>query len=164
MTGASFSHVAGLAAFASYFLLTLVLLRIVRHRSPIAVLIVGAWLVWFATIMAAILSGLSMSFWPFTSSYWFGCMVLLFLYAGLYKSVSVRVLRDLHAARDHRRPFHVVFDQYLVNESYRGRVGILRGSGLVDLKEGRLRITPMGRIVAGAARMIQRLYQIDRSG
>lgn len=164
MTDAAFSHVAGLAAFAFYFLLMLVLLRLVRGRSPVAVLMACALLVWLAAIAVSTLSGLPVSFWPFTSSYWFGCMALLFLYAGLYKSVSVRVLKDLHTARNHRRPFRTVFDQYLVNESYRGRIGILRHSGFVDIEEGRLRMTSKGRIVARAVRMIQRLYRIDRSG
>lgn len=154
----------GAAVFGVFAVLLLAVRRGPTTRHPMLILAGGALIAYVGGLIVVPRAGVDLALWAFSAVYWCLVMWFFFVFAGLYKSVSVRILNELLQRPGHRQSYREVMESYLVEESYRGRIDNLVDKGYLALEEGRLHLTEKGRRFAMAVRMLQRLYLIERSG
>jgi hypothetical protein len=116
------------------------------------VVIAAAWLVF------------SLEFWTFAAFYFAGTMAYLFLYAGLYKSLSVRILCDLLRRPQRSLSMEALYADYILADTLVRRLGVLRQLGMVRHTAEGHALTGRGRIIASAFSLFQRLYRIGATG
>jgi hypothetical protein len=155
--------VTGIAGFAAYLLVVIVLLRVMR-AAP-SVIATGASLVVY--VGTVILSSMVMShvwFWPLSAVYWFLALCFLMIFGALYKSISFRVLLDLSLQPQHADRYDAILGRYIEGESYQDRIRVLLASGLAHGDASGLRLTSKGRRLSALLDRLQKIYKIERSG
>ena len=102
--------------------------------------------------------------WSALALYWFGAVAYLFVFAGLYKSVSVRLLIDARHTPGGALDLRTVREGYLREESFHGRVKRLVDDGYIAEQSGVLRLTPKGTYVTRVVAPLQALLGVRLSG
>jgi hypothetical protein len=154
----------GLAGFAAYLLLVIVLLRTLRGMAPSLVVTIASIVAYVGTVATALASDSTVLFWPLSASYWFFALCFLMVFGAIYKSISLRILLDL-SKRPHRTDrYESVLSRYVEGESYQDRLTVMLTAGLVVGGAQALRLTTKGRRLAGTVDRIQTMYKIERSG
>jgi hypothetical protein len=155
--------VVGLGCFGLHVATTLVWLRRSGRVSPVArhavsALASHALVVGFAAIWAG-----QFDYWAAAAVSGFGAVVWLFAYSALYKSVSLRILGELHRSAGHALSLDAITARY-VRPEFENRTGVLVRMGCVREVEGRYEVTRKGRDVATRIAVVQWLFGIVASG
>ena len=103
-------------------------------------------------------------FWDLTSLYWLLVMCHFFVFFGLLKSVSVRVLNDLGKSSTHTLDYQKTLNDYLVNESFKKRIELLQANGMILESNSRFILSKKGERLAKGAYFLQGLFSIKESG
>ncbi len=154
----------GAVGFMAYVATVLVLLRAFRRTAPPLVVTGSSVGVYGAMVVAA--AGLSrgVMFWPASVTYWFLALCFLLAFGAIYKSISLRILRDLLDRPDRSESYEAIVKRYVQHESYQDRLRILVSDGLATREAAGFQLTHKGRRIAAAAHAIQRFFKIERSG
>ena len=155
------SHLVAFAATAAFITLGALLLHFRSRRSPILIML-------FASVPAY---GIFPLFVPnldmthYTGTYFFGAMCFLFFWGGLFKSISVRVLCDLLAEENKSLHLDHIYEEYLLTESFKGRLKILIESQYLTLENNdTYKLTTNGRKFVRRVGFVQKVYKITASG
>jgi hypothetical protein len=155
------SLIIGFLAIATYVLIGVCALRIRGKRSPIVVIL-------FASIPSYIIFPVyvhDLDMIHYTATYFFGTMLFLFFWGGLFKSISVRILCDLFDEVESSLSIESIYEKYLLTESFKGRLEILVKSDLLSLEADKTyKLTVGGRKFVHWVGMLQKIYKINASG
>ena len=151
-------------AFGTYVLVVMAGLRVARRIEPALLVVASAIAVWLFSLAVLAIAGSEFNFWVFMAGYWFLATSMLMAFGAIYKSLSLRILMDLHAQPDRVDDYNRIFSRYLVQDSYENRLGVIRDKGFVELRAGRYELTSRGRRLANSVRTVQLWFGISGSG
>jgi hypothetical protein len=153
-----------LAAFAGFLLVTIFIFRIVDVKRTMHALFGAFAAVLVASVCFAALFLHGIDFLAFFSVY--ACLFLIFVqvFAVFYKSISLRLILDIHARHGNRAPMEWVYADSIVAGSFLRRLAILEDSGLISRDAGSIELTPAGHRTASRLITAQRLLGIEGSG
>ena len=155
---------AGLGGFAAYILAAVVIIRVLRVISPAVLVLAAAWIVYGAMLILLPMVGAVVHFWATSITYWFLTLCFLMAFGAIYKSVSLRVLRDLLKTEGRSQSHDAILARYIREESYQRRLALLESEGFALRQPEGYVLTPKGNRLAGVAHVIQRVFRIERSG
>jgi hypothetical protein len=158
------SLLQGLAGFAIYFCIATSLLRTCGAGEPASVVILGAPICWLIALVVLLAAGQTVNFWLFSASYGFLVLAFLMAFGALYKSISLRILRDLARKPDHADLYEHVLARYIVAESFDNRLTVIQNKQFAVREGERYTLTPRGRRIAKLLRTVQRAFGILQSG
>jgi predicted transcriptional regulator len=115
-----------------------------------------------AAVAAAILRG--MDFWYFFSIYL--CLFLIFVqvFSVGYKSISLRLIFDIHEQKNGRATLDWVYGASIVAGSFQRRLSLLEQDGLISRRNDGIALTPKGRQSVQRLVAAQKLLGIGNSG
>jgi len=155
--------VVGLGCFGLHVATTLVWLRrsgwtapVARHAASalsthvLGVLVAAWWIGPFAYWSAAAVSG-------------FGAVIWLFLFSAVYKSVSLRILRELHRLPNHALPLATITVEY-VRPEFEHRIRVLMRMGCARETDRGYEVTRKGIDTASRIAVVQWVFGIATSG
>jgi hypothetical protein len=154
----------GGAWFALYAVAAGVAIRVWPQRSPAALVVALAWLFALALAPAGALAGLPANYWRALVAFCFFTLCYLMIFGATYKSISLRILLDLARAPSRRLSAEQILSRFVEQESFSARIDAMRAQGLAFASPDGLTLTPRGRRLAVATRLLHRLYRIERSG
>jgi len=91
-------------------------------------------------------------------------MAFLFVFVGLYKSISVRILYDLIQNTDLKLDYNITLNEYLIEESYKKRIDILLKRKMVFVRNGKFLLTDKGKKYIAVYAKVQKVFSINQSG
>lgn len=153
----------GLAAALVNAVTLLVLLRIYRQVGPINMHAMCDMGMHIVTVVVGIVFVDGFYYWHAAAVYWFVCMIFLYVYSAFYKAISLKILRGLVRRNGVPMPVRDAYADF-VFPSFSQRTGLLVESNLVELEEGRYRLTQKGSVTATKIRRMQTLYGVDSFG
>ena len=104
-------------------------------------------------------------FWGYSSIFFAGVMAILFIFGGLYKSISARILCDLLDSKNRELLISDIFERYLLEESFRSRLEILVESKVLKQdKNGVFKLSRKGKKLYYVVSFFQYLYGVKDSG
>ena len=155
------SHLIGLMAVFTYVISAVIALRLRQNFSPISIVLM-AFLPPYA-IYLLFVDGLDLV--QYTATYFFGSMLFLFFWGGLFKSISVRILCDLMDGAGKPLSVKNIYEKYLLTESFKGRLEILIQSNYLVLEDDKTyKLTVVGRKFVQRVKVLQKIYKINASG
>lgn len=157
-------HLQALLAFAMYLTFVLVGLRIARKVEPAILVVLLAVANCAVSLPLLALSGLQFNLWVFMVVYWFLVTSFLMVFGALYKSLSLRILRDMLSKPGRADSYEEIFSRYLVEESYKNRLDVICRQRFVNLVDNRYLLTPRGMRLARRVFTVQQWFGISRSG
>ena len=158
------SILQGILAFVLYMDGAAFALRAFRRSEPALVVIGLGYVVFLLPIPALLLAGQSINLWAFAVSYWFFVVSFLVIFGALYKSISLRILRDLLEKPGLSERCDVILARYIVEESYQSRLEVIQKRGLAIRKDDGYALTERGHRIARLVRAVQTVFGIRRSG
>lgn len=155
------SHLIGFIAVVIYVFLATLCLRLRGCRGPIGVVFIAA----IPTYLAFPLFLDSLKLVAYSATFFFGAMVFLFFWGGLYKSISARIICDLYSSPEKCLSVDNIYEQYLLKESFKGRLEMLLDNKyLVKDDDNTYLLTAKGENFAARVKFIQLIYKINFSG
>jgi predicted transcriptional regulator len=155
------SHLVGFTAILTYVTIGGILLRFRRNFSPIVLILLASIPIYL--IYPIFIDDLEII--HYTGTYFFGAMMFLFFWGGLYKSISVRILCDLISESGGFLSVEHIYKKYLLTDSFKGRLEILLDSNLLLLRnDATYQLTLKGRKFVQRVRILQKIYKINASG
>lgn len=144
-----------------FFSLTIVMRRVSSHPyfMILALLSIG---IYFLSVIFNQRMLWELNMLDFTCLYWLFIMAFYFLFFGLYKSISVRILVDLF--HNNSLDYSYVVDSYLSVESFSRRLDVLEARNLAIKQEDEYQLTQKGRGLVFVYILIQKIYGIKFSG
>jgi len=91
-------------------------------------------------------------------------MAFFFVFFGLLKSVSLRVLIDLLESPAFTIDYHFLLEEYLVKDSFAKRIEILQTRKMVCMEDGKLILLQKGRWAISKVATLQDIFMVKRSG
>lgn len=156
-----FSYLLGLFATILYLLLTVFFLRLTNKISPIKIMIFSI----LPAYCIVFFIGQEVEFWGYSSIFFSGVIIILFVFGGLYKSISVRILCDLLESKSRGLLIEKIFEKYLLEESFRGRLDILVKSEVLERNNNDIYIlSKKGKKLYYFVSFFQYLYGVKNSG
>jgi hypothetical protein len=155
--------IVGLGCFILHVVATLVWLRRPGRPSPVArhaVSALGTHL--FGVFLAAWLAP-PFSYWSAAAVSGFGAIVWLFVFSAVYKSVSLRILRELARSQGRTLALAAITDQYVLPE-FESRVAVLLQMRCVRATANGYEVTRKGTDIASRIAVFQWLFGITASG
>lgn len=87
-----------------------------------------------------------------------------FIYAGEARSVSVTLLERLRLAGTQPVSLGTLLAEYAASRRFRDRIQVMHDAGLVRLRNGAVRLTPVGRALSRGAMTLSRLLVTELQG
>ena len=162
MMEASILH--GLLAFMLFVVGVALALRALRRSEPALIVMSLGLGIFLLAIPSLLFAGRSINLWAFTVSYWFFTVSFLMIFGALYKSISLRILRDLLEKPDRFERYNTILARYVAEESYQSRLEVIRERRLAVQTGNRYALTARGQHIARWVRTMQNLFGIKRSG
>lgn len=156
--------IQGGLAFLTYLLVSLVGLRMARRVEPALLVLVTGAAIFVLYAAALTISGRPFNAWSFMTSYWFFVVLFVLCFGAVYKSLSLRILRDLSERPGRSEDYGAVFDRYLIQESFHGRLALIVEKGFATQENGRFELTDKGMVLAQRVRRLQTWFGITHSG
>jgi hypothetical protein len=161
------SFISGLGGIALFVVMSPMLQLLARRTAPrISPVIVLAIAFLMAHVITTVLGGALVHpfrYWNAASLFGFGVMSYIYIFGGVYKSISLRILLDLVRRPNYTIEFSDISDRQ-VPEIFVERSSILIADGLVVQDDGRFMVTSAGRRLAARVARIRRLFAIGDSG
>jgi hypothetical protein len=155
---------AGAAWFTLYACTAHFAIRLLPERSSALVSLATACVLAAATLPAGAMIGIEANYWRALGVACFLIMSHLMVFGAVYKSISLHILLDLARAPSRRLSAEELFSRYIEQESFEARIQLMIAQGLAVHSRDGIALSPKGYRLAVAARFIQRLYGIERSG
>ena len=154
----------GACGFLLYFVTIVMVLRWIDQTSPALLVIATSILIYVALLTVAVVSSWTMMFWPLSAAYWFLVLCFLMAFGAIYKSLSLRILRDLLDQSGWSESYDTIFTRYVQEESFVGRLQIVIANGWAIRLPNRIQLTARGYRIATTVYAVQKLFKIERSG
>lgn len=158
------SYLLGLIAFCLFFCWIIVMLNFLNVRAIFSVLSFSSLAFYILMIIVAYLAKKHLLFWSYSSVYWFLVLLFFFVFFGLVKSVSIRVLFDLLNSTNLKLDYQYLLNEYLIKESYNRRINLLIENKMINLQNGKIVLMKKGRILAAVVAKIQKIFSVRESG
>ena len=153
----------GIGLFVAYVAVVMAALRL-SSREPAGLVILAAAFVYAIGLPLLAAIGIPVNVWYLTVVYGFLALSFLMVFGAVYKSLSLRMLLDLLQARGHALDERHLAERYIKAQSFHDRLVVMVEKGLAQRMGARIGLSARGRRVAGAARALQTLYRIEKSG
>jgi hypothetical protein len=153
------SLLIGLACFAMHAVVTLVWLRLPGRVSPVARHAISA----LATHAVGVAVAGPFAYWPAAAVSAFLAVCWLFAFSAVYKSVSLRILTELHRAPSHAMPMVTVTEDY-VRPEFTARAALLVKMRCATETDGVYEATEKGTATARRIERVQHACGIEASG
>jgi hypothetical protein len=155
--------IVGLGCFGLHVATTLVWLRRPGGTAPVARHAASALGTHALGVLVAAWCVGPFGYWSAAAVSGCGAVVWLFAYSAVYKSVSLRILRELHRSTRHALPLATITDDYVRREfEHRARVLVRMGCAR-ETDEG-YEVTRKGIDTASRIAVIQWMFGITGSG
>ncbi len=164
MNASNMGIVVGLVAFALHCSVSILWLRVRSARpAPVVRHIVSAIGCHIFVVLAFCINDGKFAYWPAFAVFGFLAITWLFAFSAVYKSVSLRILSQLHAAGEMGLRLATISQDY-VEPEFANRIAVLLKMGLVEERTEGYSITESGQRFARRWRRVQRIFGIARSG
>src|SRR5262245_14626887 len=151
----------GVAGFAAYVAVALVLLRVSRRTSPALLVTTTGLAVYGMVLVAVAVPGRAVLFWPVSAAYWFFTLIFLMAFGAIYKSISLRILLDLFHQPGRADRYDTILNRYVQQESYHHRLHLLIQGELARRGPAGCEVTPKGRRLAAIVEALQGVFKIE---
>jgi hypothetical protein len=161
------SFVFGLVGVATFVAVSPLLQFLGRHLTPnVAPVSILAIAVVIAHVVSSLLGTIFLHpfvYWNAAAIFCFAVMSYVYVFGGVYKSISLRLLMDLSRRPGRTVEFSDIADRQ-IPEIFTERTVILIGGGLVSREGDTYTPTPAGQRLAGRIARIRRLFAIGDTG
>jgi len=159
-----FSYLIGVVGFIVYFVTFVTCMRTIKSSSYLKHLTLLAIIIYVMSVVLLHKINIGTQLSNFSCMYWFLVMCFYFLFFGLYKSISVRVVVDLLNAEHNSLDYSYVVNEYLSNESFNRRLAVLERQGMISKNDGCYSFSNKAKKYIVLYRLIQQMYKIKLSG
>jgi len=164
MNASHMGLLVGVVAFGLHFVLSILWLRVrVARPAPVLRHIISAIICHTIAVLAFCINDLHFAYWSAFAVFGFLAIAWLFAFSAVYKSVSLRILTQLHTAGEVGLSFATITDDY-VEPEFANRIAVLLRMGLVVEHAEGYSISVSGKRFARRWRWVQRICGIARSG
>lgn len=153
----------GLMCSAAHVVVSLVWLRLPGRMSPVGRHAASALGTHVTVIVLAGQFLEPFAYWPVAAVSGFGAVCWLFAFSAVYKSVSLRILRQLAHTPGHAMPITTITEDY-VRPEFEARVALLVKLDCANALGDLYAIAERGSVVARRITLIQRACGIVVSG
>jgi len=152
------------ASFAVFVSVVIAVFRLVEIVRVMLALCVAFLAVLAATVAVATAVLRDVDFWFFFSV--FLCLFLIFVlvFSLFYKSISLRLLFDIHERKNGRAPLEWVYTESILTGSFQRRLALLEEDRLISRRNDTVMLTPEGGRTVHRLLAAQKLLGISDSG
>jgi len=158
-----FEVVLGFAAGLAHVGSVALILRCAT-ASPAALATVSSLVAYLVLPALVYMLEIRASFWALSVSYWFVAVSFLMVFGAVYKSISLRMVLDLHERPGRSAPEAAIKAGYVEADGFESRLGVIVESGFAKKAAEGYLLLPKGRRVARLAAALQQAFAIERSG
>lgn len=138
--------------------------RLNRRRSPAALAVLGALVLYPATVAVAWALANGYSFWAISIAYWFAAIVVLMVFGAVYKSVSLRMMLHLLQSPARTTDTGTLIRDYIQDDSFERRLMVAEENGFAERTPSGFVLRAKGRRLAAIVNGVQRAFAIETSG